>query len=124
MADSVGDCFESALDAMFPITEWLPNYNTSWLRRDVLAGITVTASVIPEGLAYASLANMPPVTGLYAGLLATAVYVFVGTSRQVIVGPTSALAILLATIVATENHCTPDRTRAVRSVCKSFQLLL
>ncbi|WP_254769003.1 SulP family inorganic anion transporter [Salinilacihabitans rarus] len=76
--------------------EWLPRYDASWLRLDVVAGITVAASVIPEGLAYASLANLPPETGLYAGLLAVVAYLFFGTSRQVIVGPTSALAILLA----------------------------
>ncbi len=76
--------------------EWLPRYDASWFRPDVVAGITVAASVIPEGLAYASLANLPPETGLYAGLLAVIAYLFLGTSRQVIVGPTSALAILLA----------------------------
>lgn len=79
-----------------PVLEWLPRYDTSWLRLDVIAGITVAAAVIPEGLAYASLANLPPETGLYAGLLAAIAYLFLGTSRQVMVGPTSALAILLA----------------------------
>ncbi len=82
--------------SVLPVLKWLPRYDTSWLRLDVVAGITVAASVIPEGLAYASLANLPPETGLYAGLLAVAAYFFLGTSRQVIVGPTSALAILLA----------------------------
>lgn len=76
--------------------EWLPRYDTSWLRPDVVAGVTVAASVVSEGLAYASLANLPPETGLYAGLLAVVAYFLFGTSRQVIVGPTSALAILLA----------------------------
>ena len=76
--------------------EWLPRYDTSWLRLDAVAGITVAASVIPEGLAYASLANLPPETGLYAGLMAVSAYFFLGTSRQLIVGPSSALAILLA----------------------------
>ncbi|MFA9418069.1 SulP family inorganic anion transporter [Natrinema sp. HArc-T2] len=99
MADPLGDRLESALDSMVPITEWLPNYDSPWPRRDVLAGIMVTASVISEGLTSVSPANMPPVTGLYAGLLATAVCVFVGTSRQVVFGPTSALAILLAASV-------------------------
>ncbi|WP_435158542.1 SulP family inorganic anion transporter [Haladaptatus sp. DFWS20] len=82
--------------SILPVFEWLPQYDTSWLRLDVVAGITVAASVIPEGLAYASLANLPPETGLYAGLMAVIAYLFLGTSRQVIVGPTSALAILLA----------------------------
>ncbi|WP_458208079.1 SulP family inorganic anion transporter [Haladaptatus sp. NG-SE-30] len=92
--------------SILPVFKWLPQYDTSWLRLDVVAGITVAASVIPEGLAYASLANLPPETGLYAGLMAVIAYLFLGTSRQVIVGPTSALAILLASGVgyaATEN---------------------
>ncbi|WP_254525502.1 SulP family inorganic anion transporter [Natrinema caseinilyticum] len=82
--------------SILPVLEWLPRYDSSWLRPDVVAGITVAASVIPEGLAYASLANLPPETGLYAGLMAVAAYFFLGTSRQLIVGPTSALAILVA----------------------------
>ncbi|WP_458188871.1 SulP family inorganic anion transporter [Haladaptatus sp. NG-WS-4] len=85
--------------SILPVLEWLPQYDTSWLRLDVVAGITVAAAVIPEGLAYASLANLPPETGLYAGLMAVIAYLFLGTSRQVIVGPTSALAILLASSV-------------------------
>lgn len=82
--------------SVFPVVDWLPDYDRTWLRFDVVAGVTVAASVIPEGLAYAALAGLPPQTGLYAGLLATVTYFFVGTSRQLIVGPTSALAILLA----------------------------
>ncbi|MFD1512324.1 SulP family inorganic anion transporter [Halomarina rubra] len=82
--------------AVLPVVEWLPRYRRSWLRLDVVAGLTVTASVIPESMAYATLAGMPPQTGLYAALLAVLAYALFGTSRQVVVGPTSALAILLA----------------------------
>ncbi|WP_254533767.1 SulP family inorganic anion transporter [Natrinema gelatinilyticum] len=92
--------------SVFPVLEWLPRYDSSWLRLDIVAGITVAASVIPEGLAYASLANLPPETGLYAGLMAVIAYFFLGTSRQLIVGPTSALSILVASgvgYVATGN---------------------
>ncbi|NKE36140.1 sulfate permease [Natronococcus sp. JC468] len=84
------------MSSILPVLEWLPQYGTSWLRADIIAGITVAAAVVPEGLAYASLANLPPETGLYAGLMAAIAYLFLGTSRQVMVGPTSALAILLA----------------------------
>lgn len=94
------ELFGRSLDSVFPILDWASDYEREWLRLDVVAGITVAASVIPEGLAYASLANLPPETGLYAGLLATIVYLFLGTSRQLIVGPTSALAILLASSLA------------------------
>lgn len=84
------------LVAYLPVLAWLPGYDRSKLRLDVVAGVTVAASVIPEGLAYASLANLPPQTGLYAGLLGVSAYFLFGTSRQLIVGPTSALAILTA----------------------------
>jgi SulP family sulfate permease len=90
---------EETVESLLPVTKWLPRYDRSWLRLDVVAGITVVASVIPEGMAYASLANLPPETGLYAGLLAVVVYFFLGMSRQLIFGPTSALAILLASAV-------------------------
>ncbi|SFR91040.1 high affinity sulphate transporter 1 [Halomicrobium zhouii] len=81
---------------MLPVLEWLPRYDTSRLRLDVVAGITVAAVLVPEALAYASLANLPPETGLYAALLSVSAYFLFGTSRQLVVGPTSALAILLA----------------------------
>ncbi len=91
-----GNGEDGFLKSVLPITHWLPRYDRSWLRLDLFAGITVAAAVFPEGMAYASLAGLPPETGLYASLLALLAYVFVGTSRQVIYGPTSALAILVA----------------------------
>lgn len=94
--DSLRHRLGSAVERSLPVVDWLPAYSGALLRADVVAGITVSASVIPEGLAYATLAGLPPVTGIYAGLLAAVVYLVFGTSRQVIVGPTSALAILLA----------------------------
>ena len=87
---------DGLVESVFPIVRWLPRYERSWLRLDLFAGITVAAAVLPEGMAYASLAGLPPETGLYASLLALVAYVFVGTSKQVIYGPTSALAILVA----------------------------
>ncbi|WP_264783261.1 SulP family inorganic anion transporter [Haladaptatus sp. T7] len=96
-SDPTHDGRNGPVEAVLPIADWLPRYDRSWLPADVLAGITVAAAVLPEGMAYASLAGLPPETGLYAGLLALVVYVFVGTSRQVIYGPTSALAVLVAT---------------------------
>jgi len=94
---ALGERITRRFSSVLPVLEWTRRYDRSWLRLDVVAGITVAASVVPEGLAYASLANLPPETGLYAGLMAVVAYFFFGTSRQVIVGPTSALAILLAT---------------------------
>ncbi|MCO8243515.1 MULTISPECIES: SulP family inorganic anion transporter [unclassified Haladaptatus] len=87
------------LKSELPVTEWLPKYDRSWLRIDIVSGLTVSAAVIPGGLAYASLAGLPPQTGLYAALMGALAYVFFASSRQVIVGPTSPLAILLLTEV-------------------------
>lgn len=82
---------------LFPITRWLPTYQKQWLPMDLLAGVTVAAFAVPENIAYASLAGVPPQMGLYASLLASFVYAIFGTSRQLAIGPTSALSILVAT---------------------------
>lgn len=102
----------SIVESRLPVVRWARSYDRAWLRLDVVAGLTVAAAMIPEGLAYASLANLPPQTGLYAGFFATIVYVFLGTSRQVIVGPTSALSILVAAGVGA-LVATPDEYAAM-----------
>ncbi|NMF85868.1 sulfate permease [Nodosilinea sp. P-1105] len=81
---------------VLPIAQWLPAYNPSWLGPELLAAVTLSAFAIPEGMAYATLAGLPPQVGLYAGLLAPLAYALFGTSRQLAVGPTSALSILVA----------------------------
>jgi len=80
--------------------DWLPGYRRSWLRPDLIAGLTVWALLIPEAMAYAELAGMPPETGLYAGLTAVVGYAIFGSSRQLFVGPSSTVAILSASVVA------------------------
>lgn len=90
----------SWLTRCLPILSWAPHYQGKWLGADVLAGVTVAAFCIPESMAYAGLAGLPPQAGLYASLLAVFAYVLFGTSRQAAIGPTSALAILVATGLA------------------------
>lgn len=98
-SDGLAARLRAALAGSLPILAWLPGYDRAWLRPDVLAGVTVAAAVVPEALAYAKLANVGPAAGLYAALAAVLAYGVFGTSRQVVAGPTSALAILLATSV-------------------------
>ena len=74
-------------------------YTAQNVRVDLIAGLSLAAFVIPESLAYASLAQLPPVTGLYCYLVAGIAYALLGTSRQLAVGPTSSLAIVIATSV-------------------------
>ncbi len=83
-----------------PVVTWLPKYDRSWLRFDLLAGLTLAAFAVPDGMAYASLAGLPPQYGLYAALVAPLVYFLFATSRQAVVGPSSSEAILLASVLA------------------------
>lgn len=78
----------------------LRGYRSGWLRGDVVAGLTVWAVLVPESLAYASIAGVSPVVGLYAAPPALVLYALFGSSRHLIVGPMSATAALSASVVA------------------------
>jgi sulfate permease, SulP family len=83
-----------------PVADWLPDYERSWLTPDALAALTVWSLLVPEGMAYASLAGMPPETGLWTAPLALIGYAVFGTSRQLDVGPSSTVAVLSLSVVA------------------------
>jgi len=83
----------------FPILSWLPNYNKNWLRGDISAGLTVGVMLIPQGMAYAYIAGLPPVYGLYAAIVPLIVYAIFGTSRQLAVGPVAMVSLLTATAI-------------------------
>ena len=80
---------------LLPALEWLPNYQRSWLKGDLSAGITVGIMLVPQSMAYALLAGLPPVYGLYAGLVPTLVYALMGSSRHLAVGPVAISALLV-----------------------------
>ncbi len=80
----------------FPIFSWAKGYSSSALKGDALAGLTVGIMLIPQGMAYAMIAGLPPVYGLYAALLPQIVYAFMGTSRQLAVGPVAMDSLLVA----------------------------
>lgn len=94
------DTFSDRLRAYLPIISWAPRYDPQWFRADVVAGLTLAAFTIPEAIAYAELAGMPAQAGLYACIAAPLLYMLFGTSRQLVVGPTSAVSILLASALA------------------------
>jgi sulfate permease, SulP family len=91
------DSRRPALHRLIPVSEQLPGYRGGTLRRDLLAGLTVAALALPAAMAYAELAGLSPVAGLYALLLPTVAYTMLGSSRQVIVGPEGSIAALAAT---------------------------
>jgi SulP family sulfate permease len=90
----------------------LRGYRRTWLRGDVLAGLTVWAVLIPESLAYASIAGVSPVVGLYAAPGALILYAALGSSRHLVVGPMSATAALSAATVADVIPVGDDRFAA------------
>jgi len=83
-----------------PILSWLPHYDRSWLTVDAIAGLTLWGLVVPEGMAYAGIAGLPPQAGLYTLVASLLIYALLGTSRDLSVQATSATAALLATSVA------------------------
>jgi sulfate permease, SulP family len=83
-----------------PNLDRLRHYERAWLRPDFLAGIAVAAYLIPQVMAYAEVAGLPPVVGLWAVSVALLVYAVVGSSRQLSVGPESTTALMTAVIVA------------------------
>jgi sulfate permease, SulP family len=84
---------------MTPLLPSLRGYRPGWIRLDVLAGLSVWAVLVPESLAYATIAGVPPVVGLYAAIPALVLYAVFGTSRVVVVATMSATAALSASIV-------------------------
>jgi sulfate permease, SulP family len=84
----------------FPPARWLAEYRAAWLPNDILAGVTLAAYAIPVSLAYASLAGLPPQVGIYGYLLGGLGYALFGSSRQLAIGPTSAISLMIAASVA------------------------
>lgn len=86
---------------IFPPLTWLAEYRPSWLRHDAIAGVTLAAYAIPVSLAYAGLAGLPPQVGIFGYMLGGLGYALFGSSRQLAVGPTSAISLMIAGSVGT-----------------------
>jgi len=82
-----------------PPVRWLGSYQRAWLASDVVAGVTLAAYAIPVSLAYAALAGLPPQIGIYGYLLGGLGYALLGSSRQLAIGPTSAISLMIAATV-------------------------
>jgi sulfate permease, SulP family len=98
------------LSRVLPIATWLPAYRASRLRGDGIGALTAWAIVVPESVAYAQIAGVPPQNAFYAAPVALVAYALFGSSRHLVVGATSAAAILSASTVA---EVSPDPDRAV-----------
>ncbi|WP_263808757.1 SulP family inorganic anion transporter [Salinibacter sp.] len=89
----------SFFSRLFPLAQQLTDYGRDQLRGDLSAGLTVGVMLIPQGMAYALIAGLPPIYGLYASLVPLAVYSLFGTSRQLAVGPVAMVSLLVAAAV-------------------------
>src|SRR6478735_3034831 len=91
----------------------LSSYKSTWLRQDVVAGLVLTALLVPQGMAYAELAGLPPITGLYTTILCLTGYAVFGPSRVLVLGPDSALGPMIAATVVPLAAAEGDPSRAV-----------
>ncbi|XP_029784475.1 sodium-independent sulfate anion transporter isoform X3 [Suricata suricatta] len=96
MAPQARCCSPAALQRRLPILAWLPDYSLEWLKLDFIAGLSVGLTVIPQALAYAEVAGLPPQYGLYSAFMGCFVYFFLGTSRDVTLGPTAIMSLLVS----------------------------
>jgi SulP family sulfate permease len=90
----------AAVKKTFSIVEWLPHYKSEWLRFDIIAALSVWALLVPQGIAYSSIAGVPAQYGLYAALGSLIGYALFGSSGQVVTGPSAAIAAVSASVVA------------------------
>src|SRR6478752_4151970 len=102
----------SVLDAV-PGVALVRSYKAGWLRSDVVAGLILTALLVPQVMAYAELAGLPPITGLYTSILCLVGYAIFGPSRVLVLGPDSALGSMIAATTAPLLLADGDPARAV-----------
>ena len=96
------------LKRYFPILHWLPKYKAEYLAGDISAGFTVGVMLIPQGMAYALIAGLPPVYGLYAALVPNLIYAFTGSSRKLAVGPVALDSLIVASSLAAMKLATSE----------------
>ncbi|KAJ5403612.1 hypothetical protein N7509_003483 [Penicillium cosmopolitanum] len=100
--------FVNYLISLFPFLNWIGRYNMQWFLGDLVAGITVGAVVIPQGMAYAKLAEVPVQFGLYSSFMGVLVYWFFATSKDITIGPVAVMSTLTGEIVLQVHSQYPD----------------
>src|SRR6266480_2724267 len=88
------------IETVIPGVSMIRTYQRRWLRADLLAGVTIFAMLVPQGMAYGELAGVAPVAGLYTAIGALVGYALFGSSRRLMLGPEASSAILLAAVLA------------------------
>jgi high affinity sulfate transporter 1 len=101
------------LRSVAPGLRLLSSYRRSWLSKDLVAGLVLTALLVPQGMAYAELAGLPPITGLYTSILCLVGYAIFGPSRVLVLGPDSSLGPMIAATIIPIVGANGDPQRAI-----------
>ncbi|KAF9327824.1 hypothetical protein BG006_008920 [Podila minutissima] len=97
-----------------PIIKWLPKYNRPWAVRDIIAGVTVGLIVVPQGMSYAKVAGLPVQHGLYSAYIGAIFYCFMGTSKDLTIGPTAVISLVTGELVTElAGRYTPGQVAAI-----------
>ncbi|KAL9449923.1 hypothetical protein AB3S75_011786 [Citrus x aurantiifolia] len=102
--------FILGIQTIFPIFEWGRKYNLKKLRGDLIAGLTIASLCIPQDIGYAKLANLDPQYGLYSSFVPPLIYAFMGSSRDIAIGPVAVVSLLLGTML--QNELDPINEKA------------
>ncbi|KAH8431740.1 SLC26/SulP family anion transporter [Aspergillus melleus] len=94
--------------SLFPFLSWITRYNLQWFIGDLIAGITVGAVVVPQGMAYAKLAELPVQFGLYSSFMGVLIYWFFATSKDITIGPVAVMSTLVGEVVIEAQKIEPD----------------
>jgi len=112
-----GQEFREYCYSLFPFLHWIGAYNLQWLAGDLVAGITIGAVVVPQGMAYAGLAGLPPQYGLYSSFMGVLIYWFFATSKDITIGPVAVMSTLVGEIVVRAETSHPDIPGHVIASC-------
>ncbi|KKK11989.1 hypothetical protein P175DRAFT_0168218 [Aspergillus ochraceoroseus IBT 24754] len=93
---------------LFPFLSWITRYNMQWFSGDLIAGVTVGAVVVPQGMAYAKLAELPVEYGLYSSFMGVLLYWFFATSKDITIGPVAVMSTVVGTVVIEAQKQIPD----------------
>ncbi|THY36276.1 sulfate permease [Aureobasidium pullulans] len=93
---------------LFPFTRWIGRYNLQWLAGDLVAGITIGAVVVPQGMAYAKLAELPVEYGLYSSFMGVLIYWFFATSKDITIGPVAVMSTIVGNVVLKAQKSNPE----------------
>ncbi|CAG8458954.1 852_t:CDS:2 [Diversispora eburnea] len=109
--------------SLFPIFNWIHRYNLTWLTGDLIAGITVGTVLIPQGMAYAKIAQLKPEYGLYSSFIGVSIYCFFATSKDITLGPVAVMSLLMGQAINKLIDLYPDGSLTPEAIATSLCLL-